>query len=217
MKHESSVSGAVFSADGQRILSWSRDDTARLWQASDGQPVGAPMKLDENLKGAVLSADGQRILSWSGIQFRKGKVRLWQTVDGQPVGAAMLHDAGEVKGSALSADGQRILSWSEDRKVRLWSAANSQLMALFRHKKAVKFAAFNKQEQRILSVSADGDLGLWDISFDASIPIEERIVEFEVRSATTLAANGEVRVLTESEWTARKQLFAELRRQRGVH
>ena len=112
----------------------------------------------------------------------------------------------------FSADGQRVLSWSEDGTARLWSAGNSQLMALFRHERGVNSASFDHQEQRVLTVSADGTVRIWDISFDASIPIEERVVEFEVRSATTLAPNGEVRVLTESEWAARKQRLAELRR-----
>jgi hypothetical protein len=60
-------------------------------------------------------------------------------------------------------------------------------------------------------------VGLWDISFDASISIEEHIVEFEVRSATTLASNCELRALTEPEWAARKQRLAELRRKRGAN
>jgi WD40 repeat protein len=164
----------VFSADGQRILSWSEDGTVRLWSGADGQPVGAPMKHEGLSKCAVL-------------------------------------------GAVFSADGQRILSWSEDGTARLWSGENSQLMALFRHGDAVNSACFDKQEQRILTASKDGSVGLWDISFDASIPIEERLVEFEVRSATTLAPNAEVRVLTESEWAARKQRLAELRRKRGAN
>jgi hypothetical protein len=211
MKHKGGVKGAVFSADGQRILSWSEDGTARLWQAADGQPVGAPMKHEKGVSGAVFSTGGQRVLSWS----EDGTVRLWSGADGQPVGAPMKHEKG-VSGAVFSTDGQRILSWSKDGTARLWSGENSQLMALIRNEDAVNSACFDKQEQRILIASKDGTVGLCDISFDASIPIEERLVEFEVRSATTLAPNGEVRVLTESEWAARKQRLAELRRKRGT-
>ena len=34
LRHEGSVSGAVYSPDGKRILSWSNDGTLRLWDVS---------------------------------------------------------------------------------------------------------------------------------------------------------------------------------------
>jgi WD40 repeat protein len=37
---------AAFSSDGQRVVTAARDGTARLWDASSGKPLGAPMKHD---------------------------------------------------------------------------------------------------------------------------------------------------------------------------
>ena len=39
MRHEESVSGAVFSRDESRLLTWSDDGTARLWDAASGQEL----------------------------------------------------------------------------------------------------------------------------------------------------------------------------------
>lgn len=117
--------------------------------------------------------------------------------------------------------GRRVLGWSSDvlgmkGTARLWSAANRQLMAEFSYQGPVTSACFDQQEQCILTVCEHGTLAQWPISFDPAIPIEERLVEFEVRSATTLESSGEVRVLTEAEWAARKARHAELRRKRGL-
>ena len=38
------VLGAAFNGDESRILTWSRDNTARLWDAATGQEVVAPLR-----------------------------------------------------------------------------------------------------------------------------------------------------------------------------
>jgi WD40 repeat protein len=209
MKHEKSVRGAEFSWDSQRILSWSGDDTVRLWQASSGAPVGLPMKHEKSASGvwgAVFNWDGQRILSWSD----DGTVRLWQASNGAPIGQPMKHEK-SVLGAEFSWDGQRILSWSDDGTARLWSVTNGALIALFPHGAPVTSVRLDPQEQRVLTSGKDGVLRLWDISFHPEIPLEERILEFEVRSATTLANNGTVRVLSGAELAAKRQKLADLR------
>lgn len=107
-------------------------------------------------------------------------------------------------GLHFSADGERILTSSEDGSARLWSAGNTQALVILMHRGRVSSAEFNRDETRVLTASADGTARLWDLSFDDSIPIRQRILEFEVRSGTTLAADGELRVLSVSEWEQRK-------------
>ena len=71
------VDGATFSADGSLILTWSFDNTARLWNAEDGAEV-LRMNHDEPVEGAKFSADESSILTWS----RDGTARLWRNGDG---------------------------------------------------------------------------------------------------------------------------------------
>jgi WD40 repeat protein len=42
--HEDRVSSAAFSPDGKRIVTASRDNTARVWDADTGKPIGEPLK-----------------------------------------------------------------------------------------------------------------------------------------------------------------------------
>ena len=65
MKHERSVYSAQFSPDGQRVVTAS-DETARLWDAASGKPIGEPMKHKYTVNSAQFSPDGQRVVTASG-------------------------------------------------------------------------------------------------------------------------------------------------------
>jgi WD40 repeat protein len=67
------VSGAVFSKDERRILTWSEDNTARLWDAATGARIGPPLTHNSAVSGAVFSKDEHRILTW-GLD---NTARLW--------------------------------------------------------------------------------------------------------------------------------------------
>jgi WD40 repeat protein len=71
--HDDTVNGAALTNDEKRILSWSKDNTLRLWDVATGQQVGPAMKHDDAVNGALLTKDGTRILSWSD----DASLRLW--------------------------------------------------------------------------------------------------------------------------------------------
>jgi WD40 repeat protein len=119
MKHDGPIAGALQTKDESRILSWSEDNTLRLWDAVTGQPIGPAMKHDGPVAGALPTKDESRILSWSEDKT----LRLWDTASGQPIGPAMKHD-GPVAGALLTKDESRILSWAEDKTLRLWDAVS---------------------------------------------------------------------------------------------
>ena len=43
MTHQGAVHAVAFSPDGKTVLTGSNDNTARLWDAATGQPIGTPM------------------------------------------------------------------------------------------------------------------------------------------------------------------------------
>ena len=71
------MNGAVFNRDESRILTWSDDKTARLWDAASGKQSGSALHASA-VRGAVFSGDGSRILTWSEDMT----ARLW---DAAPV------------------------------------------------------------------------------------------------------------------------------------
>jgi dipeptidyl aminopeptidase/acylaminoacyl peptidase len=73
MKHEEKILSAQFSPDGQRVVTASGDNTARLWDATNGKPIGEPMKHGDTVYSAQFSPDGQRVVTAS----QDKTARLW--------------------------------------------------------------------------------------------------------------------------------------------
>jgi WD40 repeat protein len=44
MRHDDSVNGALLTRDGTRIVSWSYDNTLRLWDVPSGNQIGPAMR-----------------------------------------------------------------------------------------------------------------------------------------------------------------------------
>jgi len=75
--HTDAVTAAVFSPDGQRIVTASCDHTARVWNAGDGHLLTTLQGHTDELRAATFSPDGQRILTASVDQT----ARVWQILN----------------------------------------------------------------------------------------------------------------------------------------
>jgi WD40 repeat protein len=113
--HERSVAGAHFSADGEWVLTYSDDGTARVWDASNGDAVSQPMRHNDKLADAEFSPDGRFVFTGS----HDGVARLWDAHSGYPVSEA-LRSKGKVTCIQFSPDGQRCLSIADSDALRLW-------------------------------------------------------------------------------------------------
>ena len=65
-------------ADGQRVVTSSSDNTARVWDAATGKALSEPMKHDDEVNSAQFSADGQRVVTAS----EDGTARVWYAATG---------------------------------------------------------------------------------------------------------------------------------------
>jgi WD40 repeat protein len=72
--HTAPLRAAVFSPDGQRVLTASNDRTARIWDARTGQPVAVLQGHTASVSAAVFSPDGARVLTTSD----NGTARIWR-------------------------------------------------------------------------------------------------------------------------------------------
>ena len=63
------------------------DNTARLWDAASGKPIGEPMK-HKKVYSAQFSPDGQRVVTASVDKT----ARLWDAASGKPIGEPMKHE-----------------------------------------------------------------------------------------------------------------------------
>jgi hypothetical protein len=157
-QHDGAVVHAVFSLDGQRVLTASFDKTAQLWDAQTGQALGSPMKHEGGVLSAVFSPDGQRVLTASD----GNPARLWDAQTSQPLGSPMKHE-GWVRSAAFSPDGHRVLTASFDKTARLWNAHTGQALGSpMKHGDRGLSAVFSPDGQRVLTASLDKTARLWD-------------------------------------------------------
>jgi WD40 repeat protein len=103
IKHDGEVNSAQFSADGHRVVTASKDGTARVWDAATGKALSQPMKHDHYLavNSVEFSADGQ----WVVTASEDGTARVWDAATGKALSQPMKHD-GWVISAQFSADGQ---------------------------------------------------------------------------------------------------------------
>jgi WD domain, G-beta repeat len=118
LTHHGRVVSAAFSPDGARVVTASGDDTARVWDAETGAPIGKPMQHKDTVFGAAFSPDGKRVVTAS----QDKTARVWDAATGAPIGKPMQHEDA-VGRAAFSPDGVRVVTASDDNTARVWDAA----------------------------------------------------------------------------------------------
>ena len=155
--HSDFVVAAAFSPKGDRIVTASRDATARLWDLS-GRVISVLGGHASQLTKASYSPSGDRIATASA----DGTARLWDASGG--LLAVLGGHEGPVLGVVFSPDGTRILTCSDDATARLWNVTGAPLAVLRGHAARVRAASFSPKGDRIVTASDDGTARLFDLA-----------------------------------------------------
>ena len=159
MAHDGSVSGALFSRDESRILSWSYDKTLRLWDAATGAPIGPAMRHDGWVSGALFSRDESRILSWSDDKT----LRLWDAATGRRSARRCGTMARSVARCSAGTKAASCRGRMTGRCGCGTPATGAPIGPAMKHDGSVFGALLSRDESRILSWSETGrcDCGTW--------------------------------------------------------
>jgi WD40 repeat protein len=156
--HENHVASAAFSPDGSRVVSASRDNTARIWDAATGAMLLTLRGHTSTVRSAAFSSDGARVITAS----YDGTARFWNAATGAELSLLKGHEDA-VSSAAFSADGHRVLTASWDKTARVWDTTTAtSLLELRGHEGPVKSASFSPDGNRIVTASDDKTVRIWD-------------------------------------------------------
>ena len=170
-QHDDLMSSAVFSPDGSRIVSTSRDRTARIWDAATGKEIVVMRGHEGSVRTAAFSPDGSRIVTSSGTR---------PPASGTPPPARRSrvlrgHEA-DVSCAAFSPDGiaHRHGVMGQHRAHLGRRDAAEKIAVLRGHQSAVRSAVFSPDGTRIVTASNDQTARIWDAATGKEIEMLQR-------------------------------------------
>jgi len=195
--HSDSVNSAAFSPDGTRVVTASRDQTARIWDARTGLPLSPPLHHDSEVVQALFRPDGRFMLSMdrSGVIIRNPET-------GEPI--RTLSHTNSRAGLALmvfSLDSKRLATKGND-VTKVWDfESGTELMATNIYGGGMP--AFSPDGRRLaMGCWVGASSGVWDVDTQRllfRLPHSNSVEHIEFNSDGT-------RIVT-AEWTGTAHLW----------
>jgi WD40 repeat protein/serine/threonine protein kinase len=156
--HSEFIWCVAFSPDGRRILTGSRDRTAKLWDAASGGEILTLQGQASQVRSVAFSPNSQRI-----VTGREDKTaRVWDAAGGKELLTLQGHRK-RIMAVVFSPDGKRIVTGSADKTAKVWEAFSGQeLLSLQGHSGRIDSVAFSGDNRRIATGSADKSAKVWD-------------------------------------------------------
>jgi WD40 repeat protein len=155
--HEHDVRSLALSADGQTLVSGSKDKTIKIWDMRTKQLRHTLTEHIDWVTSLALSADGQTLVSGSSDKT----IKIWDMRTRQ-LRHTLTGHTGSAWSLALSADGQTLVSGSGDKTIKIWDMRTGQLRrTLTGHGDYVDSLALSADGQTLVSGSCDNTIRIW--------------------------------------------------------
>lgn len=144
----------VFSSDMKYILTWSDDNSVKIWTA-DGKEV-RELKHQNEVTGAVFSPDNNNILT----TYSNGVLCIWD-LDGKIL-KEFQYDVESINYVSYSNAGKSIISCERNGNLLLWNSRGDLIKVVEKNRSELNVAKFSPDDNFIVSGSSDGIAKLWD-------------------------------------------------------
>jgi WD40 repeat protein len=152
--HADRVENAVFSPDGEQVITTSPDRTTRVWRTQTRELIRS---WSGSAYNASLDPRGRRVVARDGLT-----ARIWAFDDpDQHLLAQMTHE-GTILDVEWSSHGDFLVTASLDATVRVWDADGNLLDKLGDGHTQWYRARFSADDRRIIGASSNGVM-IWDL------------------------------------------------------
>ncbi len=156
--HNAVINNADWSPDGNYIVTASRDNTIKIWDASAGLLLRSIEGHTAWVEKAIWSPNGNKILSVS----RDNTAKIWNPSDGKLIFSLEAH-GDFVTNAAWSPDGTKIVTASADGNAIIWNAeSGKRIHVLSGHQGNVSSAEWSHDGKFIITASFDKTAKIWD-------------------------------------------------------
>ena len=157
--HKNFVKSAAFGIDSKKVITVN-DNTAMLWDATNGKLLFSLLGHTNNVNSAVFSTDGKKVLTASD----DGTAKLWDASTGKLLFSLVAHTSG-VNFAVFSTDDKKVLTSCWDNTAKIWNASTGNvLLSLVGHTLWINSAVFSADGKMALTASADSTAKLWEAS-----------------------------------------------------
>jgi WD40 repeat protein/predicted acylesterase/phospholipase RssA len=184
--HRRQIIGLAWSHDGSRLVTTSKDLTARIWDAGTGALQMSLRSLEGHLVGAAFHPGNvNRITTWDEL----GKIVVWDAGTGEARTTLRGHGKA-INDARWSPRGARLATTSTDGTARIWSPEKIGQAEYVGHADSMDprliVAAFAPTEaDRLVTAGNDGSVHVWSASDGAR--------RAELASAATSAGPADAR------------------------
>lgn len=163
--HEGGATGALFSADGTKLITSGVDKTVRMWNATDGAPLTTFAGVADAVTSLALSTSGTLLVAACADKSLLG----WDVPAApaaQPIAAKFsLPQPALVQRVSISADGARVATSDVDGTVRVFDVALARELERFTgHTGAALAVALSGDGKTLVSGGSDKTARIWTIS-----------------------------------------------------
>jgi WD40 repeat protein len=182
--HTGDVTKAVFSPDGQTVLSAGWDDRIVFWSVATHQPIGQPIAGPKSLVSVAFNPDGSRFASAA-----TGSIVIWDTRSRQPVGGPLNYAKEDFVHVAFSWSGKLLAASTEaygghPARVFLWDLTSHQLIG-----EPIQGANFAfSPDDALLAIVRYEDLILYDLR---SHRVVKRALTGHTKNIASVAFSGD--------------------------
>ena len=196
--HSEFILDISLSPTKDRVITASKDRTARIWDMSTGKELRVFEKHESTVRSAQFSCDGKEVLTAS----ENGSIMIWDA-ESLAVNVSLNSEKDPVRKVTFSLDCKLVAIGSSNGIIQIWRRSDGQFIhELIGHQKEISSLSFSRDATRILSASRDGTARIWDVETESEIArIDNQqgalwSASFDKSEKRVLTSNGQGKIQT---------------------